>query len=65
MKEAYPKLRMWCEERNLEFQVVDMRWGIRDESTNDHQTTAICMQEIADCQKTSIGPNFVTFLSQV
>lgn len=41
-----------------------MRWGIRDESTDDHQTTAICMREIEQCQQHSIGPNFITFLSQ-
>eukprot|EP00047_Mylnosiga_fluctuans_P019195 m.80006 g.80006 ORF g.80006 m.80006 type:complete len:2206 (-) comp8022_c1_seq1:60-6677(-) len=64
MHDAYPRIRAWCEAKSLEFQVVDMRWGIRDESTNDHQTTAICMQEIAGCQQTSVGPNFVTFLSQ-
>ena len=41
-----------------------MRWGIRDESTNDHQTAPICMKEIEECQRESLGPNFVTFLSQ-
>ena len=47
-----------------EQQVVDMRWGIRDESTADHATSKICMTEIAECQRVSLGPNFVTFLSQ-
>lgn len=28
------------------FQVVDMRWGVRDEATDDHMTTELCMREI-------------------
>ena len=45
------------------FQVVDMRWGVRDEATDDHMTTMLCMQEIDNCQRLSIGPNFVVSLS--
>lgn len=41
------------------FQVVDMRWGVRDEATDDHMTTHLCMQEIDNCQRLSIGPNFI------
>ena len=40
-------------------QVVDMRWGVRDEATDDHSTTDLCLKEIKNCQKISIGPNFV------
>ena len=50
-----------------------MRWGVRDEATDDHMTTELCMQEIDNCQRLSIGPNFVVsdmnaiklFLSQL
>lgn len=38
--------------------VVDMRWGVRDEATDDHMTTDLCMNEIDNCQRLSIGPNF-------
>lgn len=41
-----------------------MRWGIRDEATDDHSTTAICLEEIRNCQKTSLGPNFIFFGGQ-
>ena len=37
-------------------QVVDMRWGVRDEMTNEHMTTELCMRELASCQQLSIGP---------
>lgn len=39
--------------------VVDMRWGVRDEATDDHMTTELCMREIENCQRLSMGPNFV------
>eukprot|EP00049_Salpingoeca_infusionum_P015661 m.306518 g.306518 ORF g.306518 m.306518 type:complete len:2218 (-) comp15923_c1_seq2:58-6711(-) len=61
---AFPLIRQQLKQLNLEFQVVDMRWGIRDESTADHKTTDICMEEIRACQTESLGPNFVTLLSQ-
>ncbi len=40
------------------FQVVDMRWGVRDEATDDHMTTSICLEEIRNCQQVSISPTF-------
>ncbi|XP_002741817.1 NACHT domain- and WD repeat-containing protein 1-like [Saccoglossus kowalevskii] len=65
MQDVYPKLRDYCKSKyGLEFQVVDMRWGVRDEATDDHMTSQLCMNEIAACQRLSIGPNFVTFLCQ-
>lgn len=41
-----------------------MRWGVRDEATDDHMTTELCMREIQNCQRLSMGPNFVVFLGQ-
>jgi hypothetical protein len=35
-----------------------MRWGVRDEATDDHMTTELCMKEIDNCQRLSMGPNF-------
>ncbi|CAF1235202.1 unnamed protein product [Adineta steineri] len=65
MQHTYPKLKEYCREKHgLEFQVVDMRWGVRDEATDDHKTTELCMQEIDNCQRVSVGPNFVVFLCQ-
>lgn len=49
---------------DLLLQVVDMRWGVRDEATDDHMTTELCMREIQNCQRLSMGPNFVVFLGQ-
>ena len=41
-----------------------MRWGVRDEMTNEHATTALCMNELRGCQKFSMGPNFIYFGAQ-
>ncbi|KAF5284944.1 hypothetical protein FQA39_LY16899 [Lamprigera yunnana] len=80
MAKCYPKIKDYCREKHgLEFQVssfvhnfisekrvrvVDMRWGVRDEATDDHMTTELCMKEIENCQRLSMGPNFVVFLGQ-
>ena len=40
-------------------QVVDMRWGIREEAEDDHTTAETCLKEIEACQRLSTGPNFV------
>lgn len=36
-----------------------MRWGVRDEATDDHSTTGICLEEIQNCKEMSLGPNFI------
>lgn len=62
MRDVYPSLRTYCQQRGLEFQVVDMRWGVRDEATADHKTNELCMQEIKNCQRLTPGPNFVVVI---
>ena len=59
MERVYPRLKSYCQGRGYDFQVVDMRWGVRDESTDDHMTTELCMRELRACQKLSTGPNFI------
>eukprot|EP00854_Cymbomonas_tetramitiformis_P015832 gene15832-18777_t len=62
MAKVWPQIRSFCLDRDVQFEVMDMRWGIRDQSTDDQQTVNICMAEIARCQEDCIGPNFI-FLS--
>eukprot|EP00095_Tigriopus_kingsejongensis_P001882 maker-scaffold70_size417918-snap-gene-3.18 protein:Tk01882 transcript:maker-scaffold70_size417918-snap-gene-3.18-mRNA-1 annotation:"leucine-rich repeat and wd repeat-containing protein kiaa1239-like" len=65
MEYVYPKIKEYCREKHgLEFQVVDMRWGVRDEMTNEHMTTELCMTELTNCQRLSMGPNFIYFGGQ-
>lgn len=59
---AYPELQKFCAEYGLDFQVVDMRWGVTDELMNDHLVSELCLREIDTCKKVSCGPNFVVRL---
>ncbi|XP_033746932.1 NACHT domain- and WD repeat-containing protein 1-like [Pecten maximus] len=63
MKRAYPELRSFCRMKGYDFQVVDMRWGVRDEASDDHTTEDLCMNELRLCQKLSTGPNFISLLA--
>ncbi|XP_053395163.1 uncharacterized protein LOC123524131 isoform X2 [Mercenaria mercenaria] len=63
MENAYPKIKAFCQELGYDFQVVDMRWGVRDEAADDHMTTEICLKELEMCKKVSTGPNFVSLMS--
>ena len=40
-------------------QVVDMRWGVREEATVDHSSSDLCIKEIKTCNEVSLGPTFV------
>ncbi|OWF43078.1 NACHT and WD repeat domain-containing protein 2-like [Mizuhopecten yessoensis] len=65
IEEVHPKLTSYCRKKyGLEYQVVDMRWGVPDDAADDHLATSLCLQEIQNCQRLSTGPNFVTFLNQ-
>lgn len=48
----------------MSFEILHLNLQVRDESTDDHMTTELCMKEIENCQKNSVGPNFVIFLGQ-
>ena len=56
---VYPQLRDFCMKLNMDFQVVDMRWGVTEDSQNDHSVEELCLQEVKNCQKYSRGPNFI------
>ena len=43
-------------------QIVDMRWGVPEQASDNHSTTDLCIQEIKKCQEVSVGPNFVVRL---
>lgn len=39
------------------------RWGVRDEATDEHLTSQLCMHELAECRRLSMGPTFVSLQS--
>ncbi|XP_056374124.1 NACHT domain- and WD repeat-containing protein 1 [Hyla sarda] len=59
---AYPEIQAFCQNHGLTFEVVDMRWGIRDYASVDHMTTDLCLKEIEACQRISIGPYFIALV---
>ena len=59
MKDAYGKLQHFCHGLDLDIRVVDMRWGVTDDATNDHITEKLCLAEIENCKRVSLGPYFV------
>ncbi|RDD38573.1 NACHT and WD repeat domain-containing protein 2 [Trichoplax sp. H2] len=64
MEKVYPRLRIHCQKAGFEFQVVDMRWGIKDASTDDHSVVEICMKQIEQSRQVSVGPYFIALLGQ-
>ena len=59
VRSAYPELKAYCSSLGLDFQVIDLRWGIPDDTAIDHRMEKICLKEIENCQRLSRGPNFV------
>ncbi|XP_058583539.1 NACHT domain- and WD repeat-containing protein 1 isoform X2 [Neofelis nebulosa] len=59
---AYPKVQNFCQRHGLMFEVVDLRWGIRNTEATEHMTTELCLEELDRCRKTSTGPAFVALL---
>ncbi|CAD5124090.1 DgyrCDS12393 [Dimorphilus gyrociliatus] len=55
----YPELIEKCLESNLDFNVIDMRWGVTDSATNEHSVTDLCLGEVDACKNASISANFV------
>ncbi|XP_069623861.1 NACHT domain- and WD repeat-containing protein 1 [Ranitomeya imitator] len=59
---AYPEIQAFCQKHGLTFEVVDMRWGVRDYASVDHMTTDLCLKEIETCQRMSVGPYFIALI---
>ncbi|CAK4195625.1 unnamed protein product [Aphanomyces euteiches] len=60
--DVYPYAKRYAALLGLEFSASEMRWGIREEASDSHQTSAICMAELARCQQVSLGLNYVLIL---
>ena len=55
-----PDLRKKGRAEGIEVVLVDMRWGVRDENTLDHQTWIACKRELLRCWKESAGLFFLS-----
>lgn len=61
-KRVFPKLGSLCNEHGCELQVIDLRWGIREEASLDHRTIEICFEEIARCREAPRRSLFLVLL---
>lgn len=64
MQFAYPELNRFCQSLGLTFNTVDLRWGVRNESTDDHMTIDICLGELQRCMSSSTAASFVFFAGE-
>ncbi|XP_041349350.1 NACHT and WD repeat domain-containing protein 2-like [Gigantopelta aegis] len=65
VENVYPRLRQYCRDQyGMDFQAVDMRWGVPPEAMDDHSASDMCMDELKHCQQLSFGPNFVALIGQ-
>lgn len=60
VKEVFPELRDWCEERKLRLVDIDLRWGVSEaDATHNQRVVQVCLQNIDRCR-----PFFLCFLGQ-
>lgn len=59
MKHVFPKLRAMCEERDIAWGEVDLRWGILAEESRQGKVLPICLGEIDQCR-----PYFLAMLGE-
>ncbi len=55
MTHAWPELRKFCRERQVELVEVDLRWGISQEQATRKETLKLCLDEIRACRPFFIG----------
>ena len=58
-----PRLRALCKEHGIEYIFFDMRYGVRDENTLDHQTWLGCYAALKTCFEESAGIFFLSLQS--
>ncbi|MCL2115400.1 MAG: DUF4062 domain-containing protein [Methanobrevibacter sp.] len=59
VKNVFPELRDWCEERKIYLVDVDLRWGVTTEDTENANTVGTCLKNIDKSR-----PFFLCFLGQ-
>ena len=59
VKRVFPELREWCEKRKLHLWDIDLRWGVREEDTQEQTVVEVCLKRIDDAR-----PFFLCFLGQ-
>ncbi|KAJ1543727.1 hypothetical protein HK405_009069, partial [Cladochytrium tenue] len=65
MAHGVPLIQDVCRNLGLSFELVDLRWGITDEMTDNHMTEDICINLVKECRRTSIATSFATKLDEI
>ncbi|MCK4824413.1 DUF4062 domain-containing protein, partial [bacterium] len=55
VKDTFPQIRKLCEDRDVTFTEIDLRWGISDEQKSEGEVLPICLEEIEHCRPYFIG----------
>lgn len=53
---VFPQIKQRCEEHGVDFQSVDLRWGVSQEAGLDQNTMEICLNELGHCRDVSENP---------
>jgi hypothetical protein len=64
ISDVLPYLTELARKYGLELRLAEMRWGIREEASSEHQTSEICMNELERCQRESLGLFYVFLACQ-
>ena len=56
------RLDDYCKQFGYTFQLVDLRWGINNESALNQRTLEICLNEVKRCRTLSPKPNFLLMI---
>ena len=59
VKDVFPELREWCEERKIHLVDVDLRWGVTEKDSNSNNTVLACLNNIDESR-----PFFLCFQGQ-
>jgi len=59
VKDVFPELREWCENRKIHLVDVDLRWGVTEEDSSSNHTVLACLNNIDNSR-----PFFLCFLGQ-
>ncbi|KAI5104186.1 NACHT domain- and WD repeat-containing protein 1-like isoform X1, partial [Silurus meridionalis] len=63
MESVYPQLYLYCKQRGYDFRMVDLRRGVEDPITDNHDSVALHLEMLKTCQETE-GPNFFLITGQ-